>query len=473
MLTEKDKIKHLYNRAGFGLTLKDVQTKTNLKTSLDALLSTPKKHTCLQTISLSEVEKAQEEIKNLPKGEKKDLKQMLKQNVFELNNLWLNEMKNNEAQLHEKMALFWHGHFACRSANPYFDQQYVDILRKHALGNFGTMLNEISKTPAMLQYLNNQQNRKDHPNENFAREVMELFTLGRGNYIEQDVKEAARAFTGFGFDKTGEFKFRKFMHDYDYKTFFGKTGNFSGEDILQMILAKKECAYFVTKKLYKFFVNDTIDEEKVKQLADKFYQSNYDIKSLMQAIFSADWFYDEKNVGVKIKSPVELMVGMFRLIPTTFEDDQSVVFIQRALGQILLNPPNVAGWPGGRNWIDSSSLLFRMQLPQVIYFDREIAVEPKEITPESKQEIQMTMTENYVKKLAAKKLNAQSDWTNIYTYFSKSADVENDIAALLLSKQVNTSVVKIIKTNSNSTSKNAEIKDAFVNVLSLPEYQLC
>ena len=473
MLTEKDKIKHLYNRAAFGLTMNDWQTKSNLKNCIADLLKTSVKYSYLYTITKAEVDEAKEKIKNLPKEEKRDLKQLLKENVRELNNLWMNEMIHSPAQLNEKMALFWHGHFACRSANPYFDQQYLDIIRKHALGNFGTMLNEISKTPAMLQYLNNQQNKKDHPNENFAREVMELFTLGRGNYTEQDVKEAARAFTGFAFDKTGEFKFRKQQHDFDTKTFQGKTGDFSGEDILQIILAKKECSYFITKKIFKFFVNDIIDEEKVTQLADKFYQSNYDIKSLMTTIFSADWFYDEKNIAAKIKSPIELIAGMFRVVPTTFENTDSIVFIQRTLGQILLNPPNVAGWNGGRSWIDSSSLLFRMQLPQVIYFDKEITVEPKEITPESKQEMKAMMTENYIKKLASKKLNAQADWTTIINYFAKSDAVENEMSSLLLAKKIDASTLKIIKSNTDNTSKESTIKKSFINILSLPEYQLC
>ncbi len=473
MLTEKDKIKHLYNRAAFGLTLNDWQTKTDLKKSIVDLLKTPIKYTYLYTITKEEVDAAKEKIKNLPKEEKKDLKKLLKANVFELNNLWLNEMIHSPTQLNEKMALFWHGHFACRSTNPYFDQQYLDIIRKHALGNFATMLNEISKTPAMLQYLNNQQNKKDHPNENFAREVMELFTLGRGNYTEHDVKEAARAFTGFAFDKTGEFKFRKQQHDFDAKTFQGKTGDFSGEDILQIILAKKECAYFITKKIYKFFVNDIIDEEKVKELADKFYQSNYDIKSLMTTIFSSDWFYDEKNIGAKIKSPIELLAGMFRVIPTTFKDNESTLFIQRTLGQILLNPPNVAGWNGGRSWIDSSSLLFRMQLPQVIYFDKEVSVEPKEITPESKQEMQLMMTESYIKKIAAKKLNAQTDWTSIINYFTKFDAVENEMTSLLLAKKTDVSTIKIIKSNADNSSKDSTIKKSFINILSLPEFQLC
>jgi uncharacterized protein (DUF1800 family) len=252
MLSENEKIKHLYNRAGFGMTVNDWKTKTNFQQEVDKLFQ-QKSYQSIQAVTLEEVQEAKDKMKTLAKEDVKDLKQLMKANVFELNNLWLNEMVHSEAQLQEKMALFWHGHFACRSVNPYYDQQYLDIIRKNALGDFKILLKEISFTPAMLQFLNNQQNKKDHPNENFAREVMELFTLGRGNYTEQDVKEAARAFTGYGFDKTGTFKFRTQQHDYGIKTFQEKSGNFSGEDILQLILEKKECAYFITKKNLHLF----------------------------------------------------------------------------------------------------------------------------------------------------------------------------------------------------------------------------
>lgn len=470
MLSEKDKIKHLYNRAGFGLTIKDWQTKNNFQKSIDALFQNKNYHT-LETITLAEVQAAKEKIKSMDKADRKDLKQLLKDNVFELNNLWLNEMINSDASLQEKMALFWHGHFACRSVNPYFDQQYLDIIRRNALGSFATLLKEISKTPAMLQFLNNQQNKKDHPNENFAREVMELFTLGRGNYTEQDIKEAARAFTGFGFDKTGEFKFRMQLHDFGTKTFQGKTGDFSGDDILQIILDKKECAYFITKKIYKFFVNDEIDESVVQQLSEQFYQSDYDIKSLMKTIFSSSWFYDEKNIGAKIKSPVELMAGMFRLIPTTFENTQSTLFIQRSLGQILLNPPNVAGWPGGRSWIDSSSLLFRMRMPQIIFYDKDLDMEPKEDTPESR--IQMQMTNEFIKKIAAKKLTATTDWSAVIGYFSTVPDINSEVSNIALAKKSNAAALKSVKTNSDTSTKQNEIKSIIIHVLSLPDYQLC
>lgn len=472
MITENDKIKHLYNRAGFGLSLDDWKNKVDLKNALQGLFESGHKYKFLHTITLDEVEAVKEKIKSLPKEEKKDLKKILKGDVFELNHLWLNEMINSEAQLQEKMALFWHGHFACRSANPYFDQQYLDIIRKNALGNFGVMLYEITKTPSMLQYLNNQQNKKDHPNENFAREVMELFTLGRGNYTEQDVKEAARSFTGFGFSKEGEFKFRTQWHDFGIKNFLNISGSFSGEDILDIILEKKECAYYITKKIYQFFVNDIVDESIIQQLAEKFYQTDYDIKSLMKEIFTSNWFYDEKNIGCKIKSPIELLVGMFRIIPNQFENTDAYIFIQRTLGQIVLNPPNVAGWPGGRSWIDSSSLLFRMRLPQVIYYDKELDISPKEETPEMGM-MQLKMANEYVQKLASNKLNAKPDWKNITTYFSLSNNLVNDIPNLLLSKNPEAIALKCIQSNADKSSKENEIKSILIETMSLPDYQLC
>ncbi|MFN8296949.1 MAG: DUF1800 domain-containing protein [Chitinophagales bacterium] len=473
MISEKDKIKHLHARAGFGMTINQWQYENDIKKSIDTIFQT-KQYKKLTSVTLSEVEAAKEKMKSMTKEDVKDLKQLMKSNVFELNNLWLNEMINSEAQLHEKMALFWHGHFACRSANPYFDQQYLDIIRKNALGNFSVLLKEVSKTPAMLQFLNNQQNKKDHPNENFAREVMELFTLGRGNYTEDDVKEAARAFTGYGFDKAGEFKFKAQQHDFGVKHFLGKTGNFSGEDILQIISEKKECAYFITKKIFHFFVNDISDETIIQQLANQFYQSNYDIKKLMKTIFSSDWFYDEKNIGVRIKSPLELIAGMFRLIPTDFENAQSIIFIQRTLGQILLNPPNVAGWPGGRSWIDSSSLLFRMRLPQIVYYDKDLDIEPKEETPESKMQAQhLKMADEFVKKIASKKLMATSDWSSITKYFLNTDDVIKEISTIVLSKKSDVVGLKSVETNTDTSTRQNEIKSAMIHVLSLPEYQLC
>ncbi len=235
----------------------------------------------------------------------------------------------------------------------------------------------VSKSPSMLQFLNNQQNRKKKPNENFAREVMELFTMGRGNYTENDVKEAARAFTGWGFNLSGEFEFRKNQHDTDSKTVLGKTGNFDGDDVLNILLEQKQTAKYITKKIYKYFVNEKVDDEKVEWLSNRFYQNGYDIKKLMEDIFTADWFYEEKNIGTKIKSPIELLAGIRRLLPMEMENDQAQLLFQKTLGQILFYPPNVAGWPGGKNWIDSSSLMLRLRIPQILTANDVMDIQPK------------------------------------------------------------------------------------------------
>src|SRR6185295_6206804 len=166
-------------------------------------------------------QKKMNEIKN---EDKKKIQQKQRESVKSLNLNWLNVFINTDAQLREKMAFFWHGHFACRNLNVFYQQGLLDIIRRNSLGSFRDMLHEVSKSAAMLNFLNNQQNRKDHPNENFAREVMELFTLGRGNYTENDIKEAARAFTGWGSNLQGEFMFRRGQHDFDNKTVLGHSG---------------------------------------------------------------------------------------------------------------------------------------------------------------------------------------------------------------------------------------------------------
>jgi uncharacterized protein (DUF1800 family) len=220
-------------------------------------------------------------MQKLDKDQKKALRKQSVEDLKNLNLTWLGQMINSEAQLREKMSLFWHGHFACRVINIFFQQQLLNTIRENSLGNFGDILSEVSKSPSMLSFLNNQQNKKQHPNENFAREVMELFTMGRGNYTEEDVKEGARAFTGWGFNLKGEFINRPFLHDNGKKTFLGKTGNFNGDDIINILLEQKQTAKFITQKIYRYFVNENVDNEKVEALSALFYQSNYDIKKLL------------------------------------------------------------------------------------------------------------------------------------------------------------------------------------------------
>ncbi|MEO6230000.1 MAG: DUF1800 domain-containing protein [Ferruginibacter sp.] len=414
------------------------------------------------------------QLQKLTAEQKKAIRQQSRDGLKSLNQRWLQEMINSEAQLRERMSLFWHGHFACRVINIYFQQELLDIIRNNATGNFGELLRAVSKSSAMLQFLNNQQNRKQKPNENFAREVMELFTMGRGNYSEKDVKEAARAFTGWGFNLQGEFVFRKNQHDDGSKTFLGETGNFEGDDIIDIILKQKNTAVFITKKMYRYFVNDNPNEEKVALLADRFFKSDYNLATLMEDIFISDWFYDDKNIGTKIKSPIDLLAGIRRLLPMELEDDNMQLLFQRALGQILFYPPNVAGWPGGKSWIDSSTLMLRLRIPQILTANEAININPK-----SDDDVMMgQMTEEkkaaQLKKGFGKMTGASVDWDAVSKVFAKQPREKllpliSETVLQASSRSNNAMLDKYL----NNDSRENYIKSAIVHLMSTPEYQLC
>jgi len=416
----------------------------------------------------------QERRKEMDEDERKKVQQKQRESVRSLNLNWLSVFVNSDAQLREKMAFFWHGHFACRNLNVFYQQGLLDTLRRNALGSFRDMLHEVSKSAAMLNFLNNQQNKKDHPNENFAREVMELFTLGRGNYTENDIKEAARAFTGWSADMKGQYVFRRFQHDFGSKTILGKKGDYNGDEVLDILLSQKQTAKFITEKVYKFFVNDKIDSEKVEWLADRFYQSTYDIGKLMEDIFTSDWFYDEKNIGAKIKSPIELLAGIQRILPMELENQEAMTFLQRALGQMLFYPPNVAGWPGGKTWIDSSSLMLRMRIPQLINDVDELNVKPKD---DDDQMMGKRSPEDGNKMMGYGKrsiIKATIDWKLYTNHFEKvqKDQLVGSIASKLL--QTKNSVSNdLIKQYADAASKESFIKSTTLQLMSTPEYQLC
>ena len=309
-------IQHLYWRAGFGepYTVVKSAQRQSARQIFKKMLQDSEDFRPIDIVDMREVVaefRQLQEMRNMKKEEEvgnklKNLQKDQKEQQGTLNTTWIDLMATSSGVLREKMALFWHGHLVSRSLNPAFSQNYLNILRKNALGKFGDLLMAVSKEPSMLQFLNNKQNKKRSPNENFARELMELFTFGRGNYSEKDIKEVARAFTGWDFDLQGRFVFRAFQHDNDLKTIFGKTGNFNGEDVIKMILERKETAQFLTTKIYKYFVNETIsgNEKRLAELSKLFYKSDYDIANLLENIFTTDWFYDQENIGSHIKSPV-------------------------------------------------------------------------------------------------------------------------------------------------------------------------
>jgi uncharacterized protein (DUF1800 family) len=416
--------------------------------------------------------------KDLDQQERKNIQRRTREAVKSLNLLWLENIVDSDQQLREKMAFFWHGHFASRNLNVFFQQQMLDVIRQNALGSFRDLLHEVSKSAAMLNFLNANQNRKDHPNENFAREVMELFTMGRGNYTENDVKEAARAFTGWGANVKGEFIFRKFTHDEGNKTVLGKSGNFDGDAVLDILLEQKQTANFITQKIYRFFVNETIDKEKVNWLADRFYKSDYDISKLMEDIFTSDWFFDEKNIGVRIKSPIELIAGIRRILPMKLQNEESQLLVQRVLGQMLFYPPNVAGWPGGKTWIDSSTLMMRMRLPQMFNDTDEFNVKPKtdddQMMGRTDDDKPNVFKGNKAMGKVGRPINADISWENYLKNF-KSVPREQILSTLSDSLlQIKPGYTNdVIEHYTDSQNREAYLKTATIQIMSTPEYQMC
>ncbi|TKC87335.1 DUF1800 domain-containing protein [Trinickia terrae] len=293
------------------------------------------------------------------------------QRYEELRAWWMREMVVTPSPLTERMTLFWHNHFTSSQDKVGYPQLMLaqdELLRREALGNFGVMLHDVAKDPAMLLYLDGASNRKGRPNENFAREVMELFTLGEGHYSQRDVSEAARAYTGWGVDPdTQAFVFRPQQHDDGVKTVLGQTGPFDGDQVLDILLAQPEAATLVTSELWREFVSETPDPAQVEPIADRFRASHYDIKVALRGLFLSDAFWNDDNRGVLVKSPVEFVVGALREFDVGYDGTEPFAGTVRNLGENLFYPPNVKGWPGGQTWINSSTLLARKQFVEQLF----------------------------------------------------------------------------------------------------------
>ncbi|MAF67393.1 MAG: DUF1800 domain-containing protein [Pirellulaceae bacterium] len=308
-----------------------------------------------------------------PEERKKRLQELRKQQgdsrrnereqFVDLREWWIRRMVESPRQLEEKLVLFWHGHFATgyrtvQSSYAMYTQN--ELFRKHAAGNFGQMLKGIVHDPAMLRYLDNDKNVKQHPNENLAREIMELFSLGEGNYTEQDIKGAAHALTGYGFDRRSfEFVFRANAHDEDEKTIFGRTGNWDGDDLVDLILEQPATARFIARKLFVFFVHEDPSQQTVEQLAAVLRENDYELAPMLKTLFLSQEFFAPAAMGTQIKSPVQLVVGALRSLNIKEANCTALLAATQEMGQELLQPPNVKGWDGGRAWINTNTLFSR------------------------------------------------------------------------------------------------------------------
>jgi len=288
-----------------------------------------------------------------------------------LNFWWIDRMVRTPRPLEEKMTLFWHGHFAT-SEEKLRDYRKIELqiatLRAQATGNFGELLVAVAKDPAMLVFLDAAQNVKGAPNENFGREVMELFTMGVGNYTEDDIREAARAFTGWGNDDL-TFVIDAARHDAGHKKFLGREGNFTGEDILRIILEQKQTAIYIASKLYRFFVREQISPGFAETLGNLLRDGRYEIAPFLRTIFLSEDFYSEPSVATHIKSPTELIVSTYRKLGLTeLPGIPDPYTVSKTLGQILLYPPTVAGWSEGRAWITPGLLFERANFAREVMF---------------------------------------------------------------------------------------------------------
>jgi uncharacterized protein (DUF1800 family) len=289
----------------------------------------------------------------------------------EVQKWWLRRMIETGRPFEEKMTLFWHGHFATgyrTIEDSYHMFLQNQLFRTNAVGNFSQLVMRILRDPAMLKYLDNDESRKGRPNENLARELMELFVLGEGNaYTENDIKEGARALTGYTFEDDA-FKFNAGQHDGESKIILGQKGEWDGDDFARIILSRKESSEFLCRKLYRFFVNDGpgMPNAKVgtvtKALAEELRKKQYEIKPVLRMLFRSQHFYDTANMGATIKSPVQLTVQTIRELGVPPRDLSTLNSATDLMGQSLFMPPNVKGWECGQTWINTSTFFVRQNL---------------------------------------------------------------------------------------------------------------
>ncbi|WP_296317084.1 DUF1800 domain-containing protein [Winogradskyella sp. UBA3174] len=456
---KQKELQHLYWRAGFGTNPNTLASNNKDRATVVNQLFENSKTTSQLRIDLSYLDGVRPiDLKNYPKLAK-EIKDKGKKKILDLNYTWIKQLINPQELLRERMTLFWANHFVCRDRNPLYAQQYNNILRYFALGDFRDFVKAISKEVAMLRYLNGKQNRKNRPNENFARELMELFTLGEGQYSEKDIKESARAFTGYNHNFEGDFIFKQFQHDTENKIFLNSIGKHDGDDIIDIILEDRQCARFISDKIYRYFVNPKPNKEHINAMSDVFYK-DYNIENLMRFVFMADWFYDEEHIGVKIKSPIEYLVGMANTVPITFERERDLLKIQKLLGQTLLDPPNVAGWKGDKAWIDANTIMVRLKLPSILLNNAMISLKEQ---GDFNDNFRSELFKRNKGKLPFKTL---PNW-DVFSEKFESIKTEN-LETYIIQGGINKGTSDYLKTL-NKASK----RDYCIQLMSLPEYQMC
>jgi uncharacterized protein (DUF1800 family) len=384
---EWDRVKaaHLLNRAGFGGSPEqiDALTQGGMDAALRQLVDGPATPVPAPPPAWAQPRNLltiREQVRNaemaVPAGDEnakrvarqnvlKDQRKTQYENIVDLGAWWLERMRDGSDPLEEKLTLFWHGHFATsmqKVRDAYLMWRQNQTFREHARGNFGVLVKAMSRDPAMIDWLDLQQSKAEHPNENFAREVMELFTLGEGHYTEKDVTEGARAFTGYRIDPRDEsFRFAFAQHDSTPKQFLGRTVS-NGDQVIDVILQQPACANFMARKLWTFFAYEDPPAPVVSSVAGTLLAGNYEMRPVLRQIFASREFYSPQAIQSQIKSPVQWMVQSTRQLDVNLPPKLAMMGSLRQLGQTPFAPPSVKGWDGGKAWISTSTLLFRYNL---------------------------------------------------------------------------------------------------------------
>ena len=371
---DPDTAAHLLNRAGFGGPPTVIERLAGLgpddavSTLLDyEQYADPTPAPDWAKPDPAGVKQLRDAAKNASQAERRKLYQQEMrvqfQRLMELRGWWLNRMVKGPRPFQEKMVLFWHGHFATsfvKVRNAYYMWRQNELFRRLATGNWQELLTFVGKDPAMLIWLDQAESRRPHANENFAREVMELFSLGIGHYTEKDVTEGARALTGWSLDRLNqEYIYRPFFHDNGTKTFLGLTGNLNGDDVIARIVAQPASARFITAKLWNYFAGQPPSDELNTALAAVFRENGNNFKPLLRIMFRSEEFYSPAIIRNQVKSPVQWLVGTARVLECDLPPTQICEGITRRMGQDLFAPPNVKGWDGGIAWITTTTLLDR------------------------------------------------------------------------------------------------------------------
>ena len=476
---------HLLNRAGFGGTPGEIEKLASLghDRAVAALVDFEKILDPTPDPDWARPDPGRTERRRAAKDATPEMRQQMQkeerqaenERLLQLRGWWLQRMAKGPRPFQEKMTLFWHGHFATsyeKVRDAYYIWRQNELFRRLATGNWLELLAEAGKDPAMLVWLDQAQSRKDHPNENFAREVMELFALGEGHYTEKDITEAARALTGWSLDQEAQkFIYRPAFHDNGEKTVLGKTGNLDGGDFIAQIVAQPQAATFITAKLWNFFAGEMPSPALNAELADFFRRSGNNFKPLMRVILLTEDFYSPAVIRNEIKSPVQWLVGSVRMLECELPPPLVSTNLLRSLGQDIFAPPNVKGWDGGIAWITTNNLIARYN-QSALLAQGDMAVVTSLATGPARNPARVKQIQNRMRNLRAGGVDVNKIFTE-----EERTNKERLIAALekrLLQASLAGSREKTLREflDSKKDIDESDIRDAIRLVMSTQEYQV-